>query len=375
MVRIEELLERMVAAGASDLHLRAGSAAHARVDGALVPLDEVVLGADDTERLAIGMMPRLRSEEFLESGEADFSYAVAGIGRFRANVFRQRGTVGIVLRRVMSVVPMLNTLGVPPVVGSLAEETTGLVIVAGPTGSGKSSTLAAMVDHVNRRYPKHIITIEDPIEFLHKDLHGVITQREIGSDTASFAEAMRRAVRQDPDVIVIGEIRDMETMSAALEAAETGHLVMASLHTSTASETITRIVDLFPEARAHQVRAALAGTLRGIVCQRLVPRQDSGRVAAVEVMVTNPRIAERIMDPDRIDEIEDVIRTGSFDGMVSFDDSYAALYRSGSISADDALTLATRPHDLRIVLAEIDHERLTPPQDSKLHAEHATMER
>lgn len=356
MLRLEDLLQHMTDAGASDLHVKAGSPPHCRVDGVLVPIGDLVLSPDDVERMALGFMPKSRADEFLRTNEADFSHGAAGIGRFRANVFRQRGTVAMVLRRVVEVIPMLNGLGMPPAVASLADEPAGLVIVAGPTGSGKSSTMAAMVDHVNRRYAKHIVTIEDPIEFIHRDLQGVVNQREIGSDTASFYEAMRRAMRQDPDVIVIGEIRDSETMSAALDAAETGHLVLASLHTSSATETITRVIDLFPAERSHQVRAALAATLRGVVCQRLVPKVAGGRVAAVEVMVSNQRIFERIMDPTLTADIDEVIRNGSFDGMVSFDDSFAALYRSGHIRADDAISHAARPHDLRIALAAIDSE-------------------
>lgn len=359
MLRLEDLLQHMIDAGASDLHIKAGSPPHCRVDGVLVAIGDTVLSQDDVERMALGFMPKLRVEEFMRTHEADFSHGAAGIGRFRANVFRQRGSIAMVLRRVVEVIPMLSSLGMPPAVAELAEQPSGLVIIAGPTGSGKSSTMASMVDHINRRYAKHIVTIEDPIEFIHKDLSGVVNQREIGSDTANFHEAMRRAMRQDPDVIVIGEIRDAETMTAALDAAQTGHLVLTSLHTASATETITRVVDLFPPERAHQVRAALAATLRGVVCQRLVPKIGGGRVAAIEVMVANQRIFDRIMDPKMTADIDDVVRHGNFDGMVSFDESYAELYRAGMIRADDALSHASSPHDLRITLARIDAEHST----------------
>src|SRR6185312_14422316 len=298
---IDAALHRLVESGGSDLHLKAGSSPLMRVNGELGPIpDEPPLTPQDTQRVLDGI---LRSDEqraeFASDGEVDFAHAIPGFARFRVNAFRQRGSVSLVMRSIPSKIKTVEQLGLPPVVSELAEEKRGIILLTGTTGSGKSTTLAAIIDHINRNRAEHIVTIEDPIEFLHKDQRSILNQREVGSDTASFKRALRRVLRQDPDVILIGEMRDEETVHTALSAAETGHLVLSTLHTIDAPETVNRIVDFFPPHQQQQARAMLAGTLKGIISQRLVPTPDrSGRVAVCEILRMTGRARDMILDPE-----------------------------------------------------------------------------
>ncbi len=276
---------------------------------------------------------------------------MARVGRFRVNVYRTRGDIAAVLRHITDHPLTLTELGMPEALAKMAVEPRGLVLVTGPTGSGKTTTLAAMVDEINRNRAVHIVTIEDPIEVAHNDKVAAISQREIGADTRNFSTALRAAMRQDPDVVLIGEMRDTETVRAALAAAETGHLVMSTLHTTDAKETVNRVVDFFAEHEQRQVRLSLAASLKGIVCQRLVPRADgSGRIAVMEVAVADPRIAEAVAVPDKTDTIPDLIAAGSYLGMRSFDQDLVRLVLDGSVTLEDARLVATRPHDLAVML-------------------------
>lgn len=353
MLDLSAILGHVTDVGGSDLHIKSGSPPRVRVNGELRPAPYApVESADIDEALRI-VMPVDRIEEFHKTGEADFSLSVAGLGRFRGNAFRQRGSAAMVLRRVLPAALSAIDLGLPPIVTRLAEEPRGMVLVTGPTGSGKTTTLAAMIDHINQTRAANIITIEDPIEILHPDKRSIVCQREIGTDTRDYAQAMRRVLRQDPDVILIGEMRDTETVGAALTAAETGHLVLSTLHTTNATETINRIVDFFPPFQQHQVRLTLSGVLRGVVSQRLVPRASGdGRVPAIEALVVTGRIADRIIDPQAAqgESIEELIAEGEYHGMQTFDQSLFALYKSGEVTLRSALAAATNPHDFRVAL-------------------------
>src|SRR5207253_6844648 len=281
--------------------------------------------------VAFAIMPKERADEFMAASEADFAHSIAGVGRFRVNVFRQRGSVGLVFRRVLPGAPSFDALGLPPVVARLAEEPRGLVLVTGPTGSGKTTTIAAMIQHINETRAVNVVTIEDPIEFLFQDKRSIINQREIGTDTHDYPEAMRRVLRQDPDVIFVGEMRDAETVWAALAAAETGHLVVSTLHTTNATETVNRIVDFFPPFQQKQIRFTLGSALRGGISQRLLERADGkGRVPATEVLVMTGRVYDRVVDPEFGEEsIEDLIADGEYYGMQTFDQSLFNLYKNG----------------------------------------------
>ncbi len=349
VTNIRELLHRTVDAGASDLHLKDGRPPTIRVDGVLEAVGEEPLTAADTWAIAETLLPAWRLEAFSTRGEIDFAHEDAELGRFRVNVFRQQGTVSLAIRYVVPTIPTLDELGMPPVVGRLADEQDGLVLVTGSTGSGKSTTLASMIEHINRTRDAHVVTIEDPVEYRHHDQRCIISQREVGQDTESFRSALKMVLRQDPDVILIGEMRDAETVWAALAAAETGHLVFATLHTTTAPDAVNRILDFFPASQHGQVRSSLAGSLRGIVSQRLVTRADLvGRVPIVETLVATGRVFDRIIDPERAHELEDVIREGSYYGMQLFDQHALALYQEGVITRQVALAAATRPHDLSL---------------------------
>ncbi len=352
MLDLDEVLRVAVARDASDIHIKVGSPPIVRVDGHLDRLDGPAVTPAETERIAFAIMPKPRAEEFLAVSEADFAYSVAGLGRFRVNVLRQRGAVGLVLRRVQSSIASFEDLGLPQVVRRLAENSRGLVLVTGPTGSGKTTTLAAMIDHINSTASRHIVTIEDPIEVLHADKRSIINQREIGTDTADFHSALKRVLRQDPDVILIGEMRDSDTVRTALSAAETGHLVFSTLHTINATETISRIIDFFPPYEQRQVRMALAGSLRGVVSQRLVECRTGGRVAAIEVLVATGRVFDKIANPDETHEIEQIIADGEYYGMQTFDQSLLALYQRGVIELREAIAASTRPHDLRLMIEQ-----------------------
>jgi twitching motility protein PilT len=352
---ITPYLHALVDLRGSDLHCKAGSPPRIRIDGRLRSLQAPPLTPEDTEQMLEEILRRDLIEEFARTNEADFAYSLPhGGGRFRVNAFRQRGSVGLVLRRVAAQAIPLAGLGVPPVIEQLALEHRGLLLVTGPTGSGKTTTLAGMIDHINNVRESHIVTIEDPIEVLHTDNRSMISQREVRLDTADFTTALRAAMRQDPDVILVGEMRDQETVKAALSAAETGHFVMSTLHTIDAAETISRIIDFFPPHEQKQVRLALAGSLRGIVCQRLVPRADgAGRCVVMEICVNTGRIADAISDPDKTSLITDLIKEGQYYQMQTFDQHLVTLVRDGIVTLEDAQNAASSPHDLNVELRRL----------------------
>jgi twitching motility protein PilT len=352
--RLEELLRFLVERRGSDLHVKVGSPPRVRIDGHLQPAPFDAPTAADTERLAFAVLPPARADEFEATSEADFAFDRPGLGRFRVNVYRQRGTVALVFRSVAPGIPSFGSLGLPPVVQRLAEERRGLVLVTGPTGSGKTTTIASMLDHINTSRAVNIVTIEDPIEVLHPDKRSIVSQREIGSDTEGFAQAMRRVLRQDPDVIFVGEMRDPETVWAALAAAETGHLVLSTLHTADTIETVNRIVDFFPSHQHKQIRLTLATSLRGIVSQRLLERADGeGRVPAVEVLVNTGRVFDRIVDPDAPgDSLAEIVAAGEYYGMQTFDQALLHLHAAGTVGLREAMAAATNPSDLRVAMQQ-----------------------
>jgi twitching motility protein PilT len=349
---LDTLLRRAVELGASDVHLKLGQPPVIRIDGDLEPLPEwPPLGESDLEAALFavtGLSPR-RREAFEETGDLDIAYSHPELPRFRVNGFRQRGAISIALRVIPSEIPTFDQLGLPVGVKRLAGEHRGLVLVTGPTGSGKTTTLATMLDHINRSRRQHIVTIEDPIEILHPDRGCIVNQREVGLDTASFSQALRRVLRQDPDIILIGELRDTETAHTALQAAESGHLVFSTLHTLDSSETLGRMIEFFPPEKQQQIRSILAGTLKGIVSQRLLPRIDGGRIPAVEVMVANARIQDLIRE-NRPDEIEDAIDSGEFYEMQTFSQSLIALVLDELVDRETAANAATNRHDFLVAL-------------------------
>jgi twitching motility protein PilT len=351
-LEIEPFLRALVDNGGSDLHLKAGSPPLVRIRGQLIPLDTAPLTAADSQRIVLATMrTEEEREEFLVANEHDYALSMPGLGRFRANAFRARGSVGMVLRHVVDQPYTLEELNMPGVVARLALEPRGLVLVTGPTGSGKSTTLAAMVDQINENRRVHVLTIEDPIEYLHRDKKSSINQREIRTDTIDFGTALRAAMRQDPDVILIGEMRDVETVRAALQAAETGHLVLSTLHTTDATETVTRIIDFFPPHEQKQVRLSLAESLRGIVCQRLMPSADGvSRIPCMEIAVGTPRIAEAIADPEKTTEIETIVADGDYYGMQTFQQSLVRLVLDGLITVATAKDYATDVANLDLEL-------------------------
>jgi len=355
----------------SDLHIKVGAPPAIRVTGELERLDEERLGAEETKQLAKEIIPPERFDRFQEFGEVDFAHSEPGVGRFRANVFRQRGSVSMVFRLLRIGAPTIEEMGLPPVVRQLADGHRGLVLVTGPTGSGKTTTLAAMVGYINSTRKAHIVTIEDPIEVLHTDNISTINQREVGEDTQSFLLGLRASLRQDPDVILIGEMRDAETVQAALQAAETGHLVFSTLHTVDATETINRLVDFFPPFQQQQIRLTIAGSLRGILCQRLVPTLTGGRVACLEALVNTGRVEERIADGSKTSEIHEVIKEGGYYGMQTFDQALVELIRAGWISVDSAMEASTAPHDLKLML---EQAQLMPSASPYLAAEGEELE-
>ncbi|HET8976972.1 MAG TPA: type IV pilus twitching motility protein PilT [Solirubrobacteraceae bacterium] len=352
-LNLREALQHLADQDGSDLHVKVGSPPMARIAGQLQPIPGTEpLSGDDTERALHEMLNDVnRVKELASEGEVDFAFAVPGLARFRVNAFRQRGSISIVCRRIPFGVTTISELGLPDTVRQLAEEPRGIVLVTGTTGSGKSTTLAAMVDHVNSTASRHIVTIEDPIEFLHTDKRSVINQREIGSDTGSFAKALRRVLRQDPDIILIGEMRDEETVQTALSAAETGHLVLSTLHTADASETLNRVIDFFPPHQHRQVRAMVAATLRGVISQRLIPAIGGGRVAALEILRATGRVRDAIVDPDQTMQLPSIIAEGVYYGMQTFDQALYEHVKSGRITRDDALAVASSPQDFKLLLA------------------------
>ncbi len=358
---LDDLLVQMVEVGGSDLHIKAGSRPKIRVNGDLYAVKDLApMTGDGTEAMLATIMPEHLGTQFADTGDADFAFAKDQLGRFRVNAFRQRGSVAIVMRHVAYGVASIDDLDLPDVVRRLAEERRGLVLVTGPTGSGKSTTLAAMVDHVNRTRACNVITIEDPIEYLHKDRKASINQREIGLDAQSFPAAMRAAMRQDPDVILVGEMRDEETVGAAIQAAETGHLVFSTLHSTDAAETLNRIIDFFPSGQQTQARSSLASALRGTLAQRLVPSATGGRVPAIEALVVNGRVEQIILgkETDGTGSLEDIMEEGRYYGMQTFDRALSNLVAKKLVTFEDAVASATNPHDLRVRLERdgvLDH--------------------
>jgi twitching motility protein PilT len=351
-MELNPLLRRAVELGASDVHLKVGVPPILRRDGSLGPLEESPVVSDRDSELvleAVGKRSPERLEAFKTTGDLDIAYQEEDLPRFRVNAFRQRGHISFAFRVIPKNVPNFDMLNLPAGVRRLAEEHRGLVLVTGATGSGKTTSLAAMIDHINRSRKQHIVTIEDPIEILHSDHSCIVNQREIGLDTTDFMQALRRALRQDPDVILIGELRDAETAQTALQAAESGHLVLSTLHTVDAAETLSRMIEFFPEAKQQMIRSVMAGVLRGVISQRLLPRIDGGRVAAVEVMVTNTRIADLIRE-NKPESITDAIEEGAFFDMQTFSQSLIDLVVSGVVDQETAANAATNRHDFLVTL-------------------------
>jgi len=350
-MEISELLNLLVDKRASDLYLKVARPPILRIAGTLTQLDMPRLSPEDVKNLIYSMMNDDQIKKFEESYDADFSYSLRGVARFRVNAFKQRGVQGAVVRMVPYEIPAINSLGLPPVIEELATRPQGLVLVTGPTGSGKSTTLAAIVGYINSTRNCHIITVEDPIEFLHRDNMAAIEQREIEVDTKSFREALRRALRQDPDVILIGEMRDLETVATAISAAETGHLVLSTLHTNDATQTVDRIIDIFPASQQQQVRIQLSMTLLGVVSQRLLKRANgTGRAAAVEIMINNPLIKD-IIEKGNTSGIRKVIETsGTYWKMQTLTQAVAQLINSGDITMEEGLSAVPNADELRLAL-------------------------
>jgi len=374
------LLKSAVESGASDIHFKLGQPPVVRLDGDLEQMEEMPsLTESDLESVldAVTMISPRRRDTFEDTGDLDIAFSNPSLPRFRVNGFRQRGATSFAFRVIPAEIPNFARLGLPPGVTRLAEERRGLVLVTGATGSGKTTTLASMLDHINRTRRQHIVTIEDPIEILHPDRGCIVNQREVGLDTASFEQALRRVLRQDPDVILIGELRDTETAHTALQAAESGHLVFSTLHTIDAAETIGRMIEFFPPAKQQQIRSILAGTLRGVISQRLLPRIDGGRVPSIEIMVSNSRIQDLIRE-DRPDEITDAIDAGEFFQMQTFAQSLVQLVLSGEVDREVAANAATDRHDFLVVLERAEkeaaaekRERLAQEENEKLQVARA----
>lgn len=352
---LKQMLVEMLNRRASDLHLRVGIRPHLRVNGTLEQIATDPLTIDTMEQVVGQILNEKQLERFHRKNEMDLALSVAKLGRFRINLFRQRGTTGIAVRAVNTTVPSFEELTLPPVIKKLAHEFRGLIVITGTTGSGKSTTLAAMVEEMNSTRPVNILTVEDPIEYIYRDKKSIISQREVGGDTETFASALRHAFRQDPDVILIGEVRDLETMSIALTAADTGHLVLTTLHTLNVVETITRIVSFFPPHQHQQIRLLLAGTLKAIVCQRLLSRSDTpGRAPALEIMVNSAAVRECIMVPEKTVDIPELMAQGQVQyGMQTFDQSIMKHYKNGMISFEEAMANATNPDDFDLRLRGI----------------------
>jgi twitching motility protein PilT len=375
---LNALLRLAVELGASDIHLKVGRPPAVRHDGEISPLDEPALTDDDlvVALRTVTVENPHRFDQFQESGDLDLAYTAEGLPRFRVNAFRQRGAISFAFRVIPNDVPTFEKLGLPPGVRRLAEEHRGLVLVTGATGSGKSTTLAAMVDHINKTRQSHIVTIEDPIEILHADQRSIVNQREVGIDTESFGQALRRALRQDPDTILIGELRDAETAQTALQAAESGHLVLSTMHTVDAAETLGRLIEFFPEGKQQQIRSITAGVLRGVISQRLLPRQSGGRVPAIEVMITNARIADLIRE-SRSEEITDAIAEGEFFQMQTFQQALIELVTGGEVETEVAANAAGNRHDFLVALERaqklraVEQSRAEAPEDEGPAAEPA----
>jgi twitching motility protein PilT len=349
MITIQELLKRAVDISASDLHLTVGSSPLFRVDGKLQPSSTDKLAADQVLKLAYSVMTEQQRKLFEQNKEVDFSFGVQNLGRYRANVFLQRGCAACAFRQIPPVIKALDELGLPPIVGKLAERPNGLVLVTGPTGSGKSTTLAAMVDKINSELEGHILTVEDPIEFVHRNKKCIINQREVMHDTDSFAKALRVALRQDPDVVLIGEMRDLETIQAALTIAETGHLTLATLHTNSAAKSVNRIIDVFPSDQKATIRAQLSMVLEGVVSQALIPRIGGGRVLSSEVMIATPAIRALIRD-EKVHQLQGMLEIGQQFGMQTMNSDLARLVNKRMITKKDALYKSPEPDALEKLL-------------------------
>jgi twitching motility protein PilT len=364
MFDVNSALRELVDKGGSDLHLKINSSPLHRVNGELI-IDASVepLGMPDTESALTSLLTdELKLEEFAADHEVDFSYEIPGVARFRINAFRQRGAVSLVCRAIPHRISTIDELALPAVVRELAEEERGIVLLTGTTGSGKSTTLAAMIDHMNNTMSKHIVTIEDPIEFVHEDKRSAINQREVGMDTASFKRALRRVLRQDPDVILVGEMRDEETVQTALSAAETGHLVLSTIHTVDATESINRMLDFFPPHQHGQARSMIAGTIKGVISQRLVPGADGGRVAVCEILRMTGRVRDMIMDPEQTGKLVEVITSGGYYGMQTFDQALFGHVKAGRVTFEDAMLVASSPHDFKLLM-QADGRRGTTMED------------
>jgi twitching motility protein PilT len=355
-MELNEILAIAVKARGSDIHIKTGMPPIVRIDGKLRTIPNAErLSADNVMTMALGIMNERQQKQFEDCFEVDLAYGVPGLGRFRVSVYAQRGTIAMVFRAIPFGIPSLESLNLPPVLKKLSLEERGLILVTGTTGSGKSSTLAAMVDYINEHRTCNIITIEDPVEYLHKDKKSIISQREVGFDTASFGKALASSLRQDPDVILVGEMRDFETIETALTAAETGHLVMSTLHTLDAAETVNRIISVFPPYHQRQVRMQLSGILRGVISQRLVPKADGrGRVPAVEIMIGTARVRDCIDDKEKTKQLPDAIAQGfTTYGMQSFDQSLMQLYTKNLITYEEALRQSSNPDDFALKVSGI----------------------
>jgi twitching motility protein PilT len=361
MFEIDAALMKVIEVDGSDLHLKVPSRPIIRRHGKLMPIpDTEGLRPDDTERTLYHMLTdEDKLESFRHEREVDFSYSIPGLARFRVNAFVQRGSISLVCRAIPFQIKSSDELLLPQVINDIADEERGLILMTGTTGSGKSTTLAAMIDHINSSYAKHIVTIEDPVEFLHRDKLSIINQREVGEDTTSFARALRRVLRQDPDVILVGEMRDEETVRTALSAAETGHLVLSTIHTVDASESVNRIIDFFPQTEQRQARAMLGGTLKAVVSQRLVPTADrQGRIASCEILRMTGRVRDMIINPEETGRLHEVISEGGYYDMQTFDQALLTHVQAGRVAMDDALKAATHPHDFKLLVSS-DGQRHT----------------
>jgi twitching motility protein PilT len=355
---LDALLKLMTDKGASDLHLKPTRPPLLRISGRLLPIESPPLRPDELTEMIQRILTPQQKARLEERMAVDIGYGVRGLARFRGNLYMQRGTLAASFRRVPYVIKSVESLDLPQVLLEFCSLPMGLVLITGPTGSGKSTSLAAMIQHITQNRPVHVITIEDPMEFLFTDDVASISQREVGTDTISFSEALRNAMRQDPDVIMVGEMRDPETVATVITAAETGHLVFSTLHTMGAAETINRVIDFFPPYQQQQVRMSLAGALKGIVSQRLVQRCDrDGRVPAMEVLVSTGRVFDKIADSTQTHELDEIIADGEYYGMETFDQSLLRLYADGVVSRRDALSTASNPHDLRLKMEHLELNR------------------
>jgi len=361
---VQAALRELVNRHGSDLHLKVDAPPLYRVDGVLARDEQIgPLSAEDTEHALHDLLhDPVKLHEFTEQHEVDFSFEIVGLARYRINAFRQRGVISLACRAIPHKISSIEELMLPGVVRELAEEERGIVLLTGTTGSGKSTTLAAMIDHMNETMSKHIVTIEDPIEFVHSDKRSVINQREVGMDTASFKRALRRVLRQDPDVILVGEMRDDETVQTALSAAETGHLVLSTIHTVDATESINRMLDFFPPHQHAQARSMIAGTVKGVISQRLVPGADGGRVAVCEILRMTGRARDMIVDPAQTGKLHEVITAGGYYGMQTFDQALFGHLKGGRVTVEDALRVASSPHDFKL-LVQADGRRGTTMED------------